>query len=464
MVQMPDPTSLQLSDERLANVRSTTIALTGTLAIAFLLGGGGSKFGFANLAVQLAALVALFFHKEAFFRFWSTAPLGLRLLAAVSAVLPLLYLVPLPPSLWSGLPGRELLTQAFDLAGGKTWASISVDPIRTALALSALIVPLAVITIGWNAPRDRLILAGWLTVGIALVNLFIGIPQTMLPGQDWLLYPQNDMQRVLFGTFANRNSTGLFLVGALALAVSLPLPARLAQGEIVVRLGVCVLLIVAIILTRSRTAFVLATLPIGLGFLQFAASQMRKNVRTGMQRYMGIIVGGVIVLLAAILVVAAPGRVNDVIERFEKTDEARNYIWEDASYSAQRYWPVGTGTGTFDDVYQLDESLETMGPRRAGRAHNDYLEVAIETGIAGICIIAGWLILLCWLAWRARKSPDRWISWSAGVGLLAIALQSITDYPLRNLSMLAFAGLALVILTRFGTPPAYSPSRMGEQS
>ena len=34
--------------------------------------------------------------------------------------------------------------------------------------------------------------------------------------------------------------------------------------------------------------------------------------------------------------------------------------------------------------------------------------------------------------------------------LLAVALQSITDYPLRNQSLLAFAALALLLLVRFG--------------
>ena len=156
----------------------------------------------------------------------------------------------------------------------------------------------------------------------------------------------------------------------------------------------------------------------------------------------------------ATLGIAAPGRVGDVIERFDgEGEDARAYIWEDAVYSVDRFWPVGAGTGTFDDVFQIDESLENLTPRTAGRAHNDYLEVAIEAGVPGLALIATWLMLLSWLAWKARRSRDRWIAWSGGVVLLAIALQSVTDYPLRNQSVLAFAAFALVLLARFGKSP-----------
>jgi O-antigen ligase len=151
------------------------------------------------------------------------------------------------------------------------------------------------------------------------------------------------------------------------------------------------------------------------------------------------------------LLTLAPGRVGDTMQRFENDNNPRAYIWEDATYSANRFWPMGAGMGTFDEVFQVDESLENMTLRRAGRAHNDYLEVAIEAGLPGLALIAAWVALLAWLSWRARLSRDRWIAWSGALILLAIALQSITDYPLRNQSMLAVGSFALLVLARFGS-------------
>ena len=87
------------------------------------------------------------------------------------------------------------------------------------------------------------------------------------------------------------------------------------------------------------------------------------------------------------------------------TEDARLYLWDDAVYAAERYFPVGSGMGTFDDVFQIDESLENMSVKRAGRAHNDYLEVAIEAGLPGIILIGAWLALLVWL--RKLRSPPQ---------------------------------------------------------
>ena len=60
-------------------------------------------------------------------------------------------------------------------------------------------------------------------------------------------------------------------------------------------------------------------------------------------------------------------------------------------------------------------------------------------------------MLIGWLSWRARTAALRWAGWAGSAFLLAIALQSITDYPLRNQTMLACAGYALLLLTRIAT-------------
>ena len=429
--------------------KSQLWALAAVLVFAIAFGGGGSKYGMANMLVQLAALAALAFNREAFFEFWKSAPFALKALTGLSILLPALYLVPLPQSVWSTLPGRDLMAQSYELVGREGWASASVEPVRTLLALTALIVPLALLTIGWNASRERLVQVGWIAVALGLVNMLIGIPQVLTNSEVGVLYPENPMPGVLFGTFANRNSTGLFLVGTLALAALLPALPQFRKQELLVRAGACALLLVAIMLTRSRTALVLALLPLGLVGLRVLIARTTQG-KSGLW----VALGGIALIAGtgAIVAVAAPGRVGAVLERFDDADtDARAYIWEDAVYSVDRFWPLGSGTGTFDDVFQLDESLENLTLRRAGRAHNDYLEVAIEAGIPGLTLVAAWILLLAWLAWRARRSSDRWVAWSGGAALLAIALQSITDYPLRNLSLLGFAGFALLILVRFGS-------------
>ena len=102
--------------------------------------------------------------------------------------------------------------------------------------------------------------------------------------------------------------------------------------------------------------------------------------------------------------------------------------------------------GTFDEVFQVDESLEYISLRRAGRAHNDYIELAVEAGGFGLVVVLGWAAWIAFAAWRAVLTPQRW-SALAGTGIfVAMALQSTLDFPLRNQTMLCLAAFALLLI------------------
>ncbi len=433
--------------------RRTLMLLAGFLLVAFALGGGGVGEPLFNLAVQLTALAVMAFRREACAQFWRESPLALRALVVLLLAVPLLQIIPLPESVWSALPARALATQSLAIIGEGGWMPFSLFPQRTLLAVTALVTPLAVLWAGWSLPRDRLIDLGWLIVGCGLFTILLGAIQLSGPDGTAKLYGDFHGSNVLVGTFGNRNSTGLFLTFALGLAALLPAP-RPHPAVLPARLAICVLLLLGVVLTQSRTALVLAILPVLLGTIGALGAWLgaRGGHRSG--RQMAVIGFGALAIVGiggGALVAAAPGRIATTLERFENRDEARLYVWEDAVYSAGKYWPLGAGVGTFDELYQVDESLENLTLRRPGRAHNDYIEVAVESGVAGLALIAGWALLIAWLSWRARRSHLRWAAWSGSAYLLANALQSITDYPLRNQTMLAFAGFALLLLARIGT-------------
>ena len=134
------------------------IQLGALLVLAILFGGGGSAYGIYNLIVQLAALAILAANPRLFVIFVLGRPLAMVLLIGLTVALPLVQLVPLPPYVWSALPGRDLLFQSFELIGiSKSWFPISLAPSRTLTALLSLIPVLAILVLasgldrkGWN--------------------------------------------------------------------------------------------------------------------------------------------------------------------------------------------------------------------------------------------------------------------------------------------------------------------------
>jgi O-antigen ligase len=420
------------------------------LLVAFAFGGGGIGAAIANLTVQLTALGVLAARHDGFAAFWRESPLALRVLIAASVTLPLIQLVPLPESVWSTLPSRALVSASLAQAGGAGWMPLSVDPLRTLLALTALVTPMAVLFGGWNLPRERLIDLGWIIAGLGVFTVLLGAVQLSGASGDATLFGNGYSRHVLVGTFANRNSAGLFLTFALGLVLLLPTP-KPHPMVLPARLVIAALLLLAVALTQSRTALVLALLPALVGAARGVSALARiRKVNSSLARTASVGLGALalVTAVAGTLVVAAPGRIGEALERFEAKDDPRRFIWDDATYTAERYWPVGAGMGTFHEIYQVDESLENLTMRRAGRAHNEYIELTIEAGAAGLALVALWLALVGWLSWKARHSTHRWAAWAASTFLLAIALQSITDYPLRNQTMLALAAYALLLLTR----------------
>ena len=243
-----------LGDKRLLiHIAILTIA-------AIFLGGGGVAYGINNYLVQLCALIILALNRAAVLDFWRGAPAFLRICVGLTLALPLLQLIPLPPAIWTSLPGRALVEESLSAAQLPVgWRPISLDQMRTLIAALGLITPLAVLMLCWKLSRTQLIDLGWIVVASGLVAFSWGVIQVLSQGEAGIPYPENPMPGVLFASFANRNSAGAFFVICLSLALLLPRPGnapaqRFAQAITVTLFGL------AILLTQSRSAIALASL------------------------------------------------------------------------------------------------------------------------------------------------------------------------------------------------------------
>ena len=389
---------------------------------------------------------------------WPRLTLGF---ASALFALPALQLVPLPPDLWRALPGREVEAAALDLVGaGERWMPLSVSPPRTLAALLAMIVPaVAVVVAALASPRGRMLGLAAL-VAMALISLGVGFVQLANgPGSALRFYAASHIED-LTGFQANRNAAAdVLLIGMLAvgaLTASQPSGWR-SQGSIAAALA-AILLASGVILTASRMGTLLLA---GVALAALTVLAIRYRARLTWSRKLAL--GGAVLALAAAFAWAVAGAPSRIAGRLAQGGaEARPEIWHDTLFAIGQNWPWGSGVGTFVPVFIAAERLEVVDPSYPNRAHNDFLELALEAGLPGVLVLVALAGLLVWRLWvrlrEQRSRDDQAQLWFAGAVLALVALHSIVDYPLRSMALAAAVGAVVgFILTAAGQSGGVAP-------
>ena len=109
--------------------------------------------------------------------------------------------------------------------------------------------------------------------------------------------------------------------------------------------------------------------------------------------------------------------------------------------------PWGAGLGSFRSVYQLYESRDQISTTYVIHAHNDYVELALELGVAGILLIVAFLVWYGRAVWRAWRHTDGGIyARAASIVTAAILVHSLVDFPLRTAAISAAFAMCLALL------------------
>jgi len=403
------------------------------LLVALALGGGSGWFAVGPMLAELLGLALLFYlltRRDSDRLLRGQRP-EFALLIAVFA-LPLLQLVPLPPSLWHGLPGRDATVAIAELTGTEgSWRPVSTDPQATWSAVLALIPAAALFFAGTlaSARERRLLLT--IVVVVAIVSGAIALFQWV--GSLGGFFPEVDKGYQL-GLFANRNHEANLLLVALALLAGLGAERR-GRAAIPLILLAAAFLLSALLLTQSRTAFVL----LFLGAVGVAAFVPGPRHWPPFVRW--AVALAPLALLAFMLSPASP--VARLAGRFATSEELRPQIWATAAHAAATYAPFGSGIGTFNLVYEQSEGLGALTRGWIPHAHNEYLELVLETGLIGAGLIAAFFFLFFRRMARLHNIPGARLERAAGLAALLMLLHSAVDYPLRNVGLLSLFGLLL---------------------
>jgi hypothetical protein len=422
-------------------------ALLLLVAVSPLMRGGNRHVALIVLeGVALAFLVALLARAVPARRRPSLRTALILLLLASPAWLAFVYLLPIPTGMWMATPGRAEYPAALSAAhvAATAWRPLSLVPDATAASLFAGIPLVAAFTAGWWLRLPQLHLVLKVFVGVAFLQVLIGLVQ-VAGGASSSLYFGAIGGRP-FGTFANPNHFANYLAMALAAYVWVAW-VKLSQSRhrVLAEHGFSrrtrrvtlwaaggVLLGVGILMSRSRGAMLAglpaALLAVGLALMGGADPRAWRTT--------------VLAIGAAIIVGLALVGFDFVLARFEvssfRGDAAfRTLLASSTLEGAARFWPFGAGWGTYGVVFPRFQPPTVIGS--AGYAHQDYAQLLFEGGIFAVVLMAafGWLavsraILLVRNALRRRRlRREEMVSAICGLGLLGFLLHSFVEFNMH---------------------------------
>lgn len=267
----------------------------------------------------------------------------------------------------------------------------------------------------------------YLVISIGSALSLFGLLQYFGPlGHSWW-YPQN----FLAATYVNHNH----FAGYLELVIPVSLAMLMAKGNQSQDIGqrattfsrlllilALVLMIAAFILTESRGAWA----SLGIALLVMFDVMFRREGRDKKRVFT------LILMTVALIAIAYFGKdiISERLETIADTEigdmsfESRTKIWQGSIAMIKDNPLIGTGIGTF--VWGFPRYRPEGLYARAHYAHNDYVHMAAEMGLAGAVIMI-WILTLIIKEGFSGKNQSPYIIGCAA-GCLSLSLHGLIDF------------------------------------
>ncbi len=357
-----------------------------------------------------------------------------------------LQLVPLPPALWQLLPGREPIAEiGAALGASDVWRPISMVPARTLNALASLVVPIAALLLvaATGASKRTLFL---LIIAIGSINAAAGLLQVISANSGPLYFYEVTNFGSPVGLFANHNHAAVLSSLTLVLiAYCATVPEFSFHGSLP-RIGfgiLYVMILFAALIGASRAGLLTAALALAtsLALLWLELRRSKRGRQKELEKSSRVLSPAIILAIAvgALAAMVALFALAGSIPAFERLTAGGTF--EDLRWGllptlremAWTYGLLGSGFGSWEEVYHIHEPDTLMFASYVNMAHNDWAQLVIEGGLPALALV------FALIAWVVRSIMVVVGGGEAGLGRLLLWLAlgtivlfaSLADYPLR---------------------------------
>ncbi len=354
---------------------------------------------------------------------------------------------------------QSLLSTAAVQVVSDLGGAIAVRTHLSQVAVLSLLPAVALVAFVIDAQQDMRRRVVGLLVALVVLNLILGLAQLAQGPASRLRFYDETNPGDAVGLFANRNHYAALLYCGLILGAGYFI-ARLNETSSLQKLGssrqaleiavggvLVILLIAGVVASRSRTAILLLMVATAGAALVIVRDISRNHKNTS--NWIALGVGVAAVVLAIFLGLGA------VAARFERDPlgDDRVAIFATTWDFVWRALPFGTGLASFESVYTAIEARQDLAPTYAHRAHNDWLELVLETGVVGVAAMVGflaWFVISSARVWFGSRAVGNEFARPASLAILLLLIHSFLDYPLRTTMMQSVFAICCGLLF---TPP-----------
>jgi len=360
--------------------------------------------------------------------------------------------MPLPASIWPSLGGRHALAEGYSVLGISVPSmSLSLAPYESFATMLTLLPPIALLCAIVELQAYRVSLLAIAVLGATFCGVLLGVLQVASGDpytSPWYLFPETNWG-LATGFFANANHMATLLVATLPFLAALVADSR-GKGRqrysamLIIGSAAAIVILIGIALNRSLAGYMLA-LPV------LAASALIVMPAGAPVRRAAALIAGLLLIGAVGALEASSIRPHGFTAETSVSVQSREEMSRTTFAATRDFLPFGSGIGTFRRVYDLYEDHNGIGTTYVVHAHNDYLELSLETGAPGLLLLIlflAWWVRAVWWIWRSPEA--RPYARAASITSAAILAHSLVDFPLRTaaISSLFAACLGLLVSHR----------------